>query len=191
MIESHPLDISYEDHATVEDLLDVILFCLEDISLGFDQWEEKYTQGPGLYFAIVSGHSLRDYADEMGDNYWPVEESQNVLKDITRFYEITKDVAWTRDGAVAVSVDGAVQHQMVRFRDLETAGSNEQEERKQIEYADWMGARHMSALDTSIRPEVVRTITLSAENGRVTIFRNGEFTSYARNELSAKWCIKE
>ncbi|HET7325334.1 MAG TPA: hypothetical protein VFJ06_13485, partial [Halococcus sp.] len=65
--------------------------------------------------------------------------------------------------------------------------SNKQEDNKRIEYADWMGSRHMSALDTSARPEVVTTITLSAENGRVTVFRNGEFTAYTRNELSSKW----
>lgn len=187
MTESHPLDISYEDHATVEELLDVIRFCLEDISLGFERWEERYTRGPGLYVAIVSGYSLRDYADAMGDNYWPVEKSRNVLDDITSFYKVAKDVAWTRDGAVVVSIDSVIQHQMVRFRDLAATGSNKQEDNKRIEYADWMGSRHMSALDTSARPEVVTTITLSAENGRVTVFRNGEFTAYTRNELSAKW----
>ncbi len=47
----------------------------------------------------------------------------------------------------------------------------------------------MSALDTSIRSAVVTTITLSAENGRVTIFRNGKFTTQTRDELSAEWRV--
>ncbi|WEL27507.1 Diadenylate cyclase (plasmid) [Haloferax volcanii] len=38
-----------------------------------------------------------------------------------------------------------------------------------------MGARHMSALETSTREEVVATITLSEEDGRVTVFTDGTF----------------
>lgn len=189
MTESHPLEITYEDHATVTELLDVIQFCLEDISLSFDRWDEPYTRGPGLYIAIVSGRSLRDYADAMGDNHWPIEKSRHVLDDITDFYEIAKEVASSQDGAVVISVDGVVQRQMVRFRDLSTDHSREQRENTSLEYAEWMGSRHMSALDTSVRSAIVTTITLSAENGRVTVFRNGKFTAQTRDELSAEWRV--
>jgi diadenylate cyclase len=189
MTEPHPLDIKYEDHATVKELLDIIQFCVEDISLGFDRWDEPYTRGPGLYIAIVSGCSLRDYADAMGNNYWPVKESRHVLDDITSFYATAKEVAAALDGAVVISVDGVIQPQMVRFRDLSTVSSHEQRTNTSSEYAEWMGSRHMSALDTSVRTEVVATITLSAENGRVTVFRNGEFTANTRDELSAEWRV--
>jgi len=37
-----------------------------------------------------------------------------------------------------------------------------------------MGARHMSALEASTRTNVVATITLSEENGRVSVFVDGE-----------------
>lgn len=189
MTEPHPLEITYEDHVTVTELLDVVQFCLEDISLGFDRWDEPYTRGPGLYIAIVSGRSLRDYADAMGDNRWPVEESRRVLDDITDFYETAKEVATSRDGAVVISVDGVIQRQMMRFRDLSADHPHEQREDTALDYAEWMGSRHMSALDTSVRSDVVTTITLSAENGRVTVFRNGEFTAQTRDELSAEWRV--
>jgi len=38
-----------------------------------------------------------------------------------------------------------------------------------------MGARHMSALETATRPEVVAAMTVSEEDGRVTVFSNGVF----------------
>ena len=50
-----------------------------------------------------------------------------------------------------------------------------------------MGSRHMSALETSIRPSVVATVTLSEETGRVSVFRDGNVRSYKRDELGGKW----
>ena len=58
---------------------------------------------------------------------------------------------------------------------------------RQLEYEPWMGARHMSALDISTRPEVVTTLTLSEETGRVTVFDDGEFDSRKRDELGDPW----
>ena len=43
------------------------------------------------------------------------------------------------------------------------------------EFTAPMGTRHMSALETSTRKEVVATITLSEEDGRVTVFTDGTF----------------
>ncbi|WP_317987402.1 hypothetical protein [Haloprofundus halobius] len=77
----------------------------------------------------------------------------------------------SRDGAVVISVDGVIQRQMVRFLDF-TPDTVPQGEHA-VEYEDWMGSRHMSAADTSVRPEVVTTITLSEEAGRLTLFEEG------------------
>ncbi|WP_076608567.1 hypothetical protein [Natronorubrum thiooxidans] len=52
-------------------------------------------------------------------------------------------------------------------------------------YKGWMGSRHMSALDTSRRPNVVST--LSEETGRVTRFENGSFESTIRTALGGEW----
>lgn len=176
------LDIDYRSHERVQRLIDIVRFCIEGISLSFDRWEESYITGPGLYFAIFSGHTVRDHADPMGDNQWPVTECRDVLEDVDGFYEAANEVARTRDGAVVISVDGIVQEQMVRFRES-PSDSNHRTDR----YADWMGSRHMSALDTSTRPEVITTITLSAESGRVTIFENGEYSTTSRTELYRTW----
>jgi hypothetical protein len=72
---------------------------------------------------------------------------------------------------------------MVRFRDAPAGSSGSAAAR----YADWMGSRHMSAADTSARPDVVTTITLSAENGRVTRFRDGEYRTTPYGELRRAW----
>lgn len=181
MPRANPLDIDYRRHERVRRLVDTVRFCVEDISLSFDRWDEPYTTGPGLYFAIVSGHTLGDHADPMGNNQWPVEDSRDVLEDADGFYEATNDVARTRDGAVVISVDGIVQEQMVRFRDVPADSS----ESTTTRYADWMGSRHMSAVDTSVHPEVVTVITLSAENGRVTRFEDGEYRTTPHSELQA------
>ena len=55
-------------------------------------------------------------------------------------------------------------------------------------YEDWMGSRHVNALDTSTRSEVVAAITLSEETGRITVFVNGGFEDYERAEIAAEWC---
>ncbi|WP_312912803.1 hypothetical protein [Natronosalvus caseinilyticus] len=180
-----PLDIEYRSHDRVQKLTDVVRFCVEDISLSFDRWDEPYITGPGLYFAIISGYTVRDHADPMGDNRWPISKCRDVLNDVDSFYEATSDVARLRDGAVVISVDGIVQEQMVRFRDY--ASTSDEDNGHTVEYADWMGSRHMSAADTSARPEVITAITLSAENGRVTLFEDGDYTTMPRNDLYQAW----
>lgn len=45
----------------------------------------------------------------------------------------------------------------------------------------------MNALDTSLRDDVVATVTLSEENGRVTVFADGEFDDYSREEIGGRW----
>lgn len=185
MTTVNPLDINYRSHERVQRLIDTIRFCIEDISLSFDRWEEPYTMGPGLYFAVISGHTVRDHADAMGDNLWPVTTCRDVLADVDSFYEATENVARTRDGAVVISVDGIVQEQMVRFYDHTSVRDQSAESR--IQYADWMGSRHMSAADTSARPAVVTTITLSAETGRVTVFDDGKYSTTPRDELLQEW----
>ena len=184
MTASDSLDIEYRTHERVRRLIDVVRFCLEDISLSFDRWDEPYVTGPGLYLAVVSGHSVRDHADPMGSNRWPVDDCRDVLADVDAFYDVTNEISTTRDGAVVISVDGIVQEQMVRFRDF---ASDSDAPEPSIQYADWMGARHMSAADTSARSEVVTTITLSAENGRVTRFEDGEYETTPRESITRKW----
>lgn len=48
----------------------------------------------------------------------------------------------------------------------------------------------MSAIETSVRPEVVATVTLSEETGRVSVFRNGDAESMERNELGGVWRVE-
>lgn len=45
----------------------------------------------------------------------------------------------------------------------------------------------MSALDTSRRTNVISTLTLSEETGRVTIFEGGSFETTKRTELGGEW----
>ena len=76
---------------------------------------------------------------------------------------------------------------MVRFRNLPEQEFAQTDAVEEIEYADWMGARHMSAVDTSLRRDVVATVTLSEEDGRVAVFKNGTFEAYRRDELGGPW----
>lgn len=134
---------------------------------------------------MVAARSIAPFADPMGANGWPVDRCQDVSEEFDLFYETAKEIAFTNDGAVVVSVDGVVQEQMVRFRDL---ASDEAESTASADagYEDWMGARHMSALDTSKREPVVSTLTLSEETGRVTLFNGGSFVTHDRTELGGE-----
>ncbi|MFC6988524.1 hypothetical protein ACFQJD_07015 [Haloplanus sp. GCM10025708] len=189
MSEHDRLRIDYVDHDGVDRLLDLVTYCLEGISLEFDRWEEEYVRGPGLYFAIVSGSTVADYADPMGDDRWPVDKCRYVFDDIDLFYQVAREVATSRDGAVVITVDGAIHGQMVRFRDLTDEELDRLDDVDEVEYAGWMGSRHMSAADTSARHEVVATVTLSEEDGRVTVFTDGTFADAERAELGGGWRV--
>jgi DNA integrity scanning protein DisA with diadenylate cyclase activity len=56
-----------------------------------------------------------------------------------------------------------------------------------VEYADWMGTKHLSAAESSVRDAVLAAVTLSEENGRVTVFEDGSFADYERDELGGAW----
>ncbi|WP_317987399.1 diadenylate cyclase [Haloprofundus halobius] len=122
-----------------------------------------------------------DYFRSVRYAYWPVDISHEVLDDVDSFYDAASEVAMSRDGAVVISVDGVIQKQMVRFLDF-TPDKVPQGEQA-IEYEDWMGSRHMSAADMSARPEVVTTITLSEETGRLTLFEGGRHVTMPYDEI--------
>lgn len=177
------LRINYKSHDSVEKLVDILTYCLEGISLDFDGWDDEHPKGPGLYFAIVVDSEYDAYADPMGANEWPVDNCRRVRLD-DEFYETARGVAMQKDGAVIVSVDGYIEEQMVRLRNLdpeETAGE------ATVEYEEWMGSRHMSAIETSVREPVVATITLSEETGRVSKFEDGSMQTQQRGELGGMW----
>ncbi len=179
------LSIDYGSHEGVEEIIDRLVYCAEHVSIEFGGWEKPHVKGPGLYFAVVADREYGPYADPMGDNRWPRGDCANVLSE-DAFIDGAERVSRGRDGGVVVAVDGEIEAQMVRFRDL-GARADESDLMNGVEYEPWMGSRHMSAIETSVRPEVVATVTLSEESGRVSVFRDGEATTYTRNELGGRW----
>jgi diadenylate cyclase len=179
MADPDPLRVEY---TTVRELTDFLMYAVESISLSFDRWEEEHVRGPGLYFVIVTGVHSGSYADSLGENRWPTETCQVVSKDLDRFVEAARNVGFTRDGAVIISTDGTIQEQMVRIKSQSDVG-----EGNTIEYADWMGTKHLSAIEASVRSEVVAAVTLSEENGRVSVFQDGDYEDYKRAELGGVW----
>lgn len=173
---SGPLDIAYHSHDRVGRIQAVIRYCLEGIAVGFGRWEDT-SGAPGAYLAVVSSASVADFADPMGDNCWP-ESGREPLSDFDAFYEALQEIARTCDGAAVVGVDGVLNEQLVRFRSPADVAAD---------YEPWMGARHMSALDVSTRQDVVVTLTLSEETGRVTVFRDGDFESTPPERFGARW----
>ena len=175
-------------YATSQELMDQIRYTAESLSLEFDQWGEQYVSGPSLYLLIVADVNFDAYTDPMGENRWPIERCQVVTDSPESFMRVARDVAFSRDGAIVVTGDGTVQEQMVRVR------SPSREYIKgfdNVEYAEWMGAKHMSALETSIREEVLWVITLSEEDGRVTTFLDGTYQDYPREEIGGRWRPEE
>lgn len=179
------LAIDYAAHDRVEEVVDRLLYCAEHVSIEFDGWEEPQIKGPGLYFAVVGDPEYGNYADPMGDNSWPREQCASVFED-DGLVEAASSVSVDRDGGVVVAVDGEIEPQMVRFRDLGTR-SGESELVDDVDYEPWMGSRHMSAIETSVRPEVIATVTLSEETGRVSVFRDGVADTATRNDLGGPW----
>ena len=181
------LSLRYADHAPVRRLIDLIVYAAEGISLGFDQWSDPRMRGPGLYVIVVAGTSIAEFADPMGKNRWPTDECVGLSDDSDAFFEAAETVAMENDGAVVVTVDGTICEQMVRLKDVSADELAALGVSEGLEYADWMGARHISAVDTSAREAVVVAITLSEESGRVTRFQDGAYTSNQREELGGVW----
>lgn len=177
-----PLNVEYE---TVPALIELLLASVESISLDFDRWGEDHVRGPSLYFVVVTGIHSGTYADPLGDNRWPIETCRVVSNDLDSFVEAASIVGFEHDGAVIVSVDGTVQERMVRIKSLND--TEESELSKDIEYPKWMGTKHLSAIETSSRSEVLAAITLSEVDGRVTVSEDGEFTDFQRDELGGIW----
>jgi diadenylate cyclase len=180
------LAIPYGDHATVSELVDVVTYCAESVSRSYEGWDDPRARGPGLYFVIVAGTSVAGFADPMGANRWPVDQCRVVEPGNGGFFEAAREVALEADGAVIISVDGVIQEQMVRLKDL-SGEDFAAFDVDAIEYRDWMGARHMSAVDTSLRGEVIAAVTVSEETGRVTVFSDGNYDDVAYSEIGGKW----
>jgi hypothetical protein len=179
------LAIDYGDHERVCEVVDRLMYCAEHVSVSFDGWEEPHVKGPGLYFAVIGDSDYGAYADPMGDNRWPRDTAPSVF-DGGALATAAESVSVAQDGGVVVAVDGEIEAQMVRFRDLGTR-RDETELVDDVSYEPWMGSRHMSATETSVRPEVVATVTLSEETGRVSVFRDGDADSMTRAELGGPW----
>ena len=159
------------DTADIGAILERIERCAKDVSLGFERWDDSYARGPGLYF-VVERDSVTEFATPMGTNRWPVEDCATVLAETDAFLEAAQRVALSCDGAVVVHSDGTLEEAMIRVKQLSPA---ECRRTGDLPYAGWMGARHMSALETSTREEVTAAVTLSEEDGRVTVFTDGTF----------------
>jgi diadenylate cyclase len=179
MTDLDPLRVEY---TTVTELIDFLKYAVESISLDFDRWDEEYVRGPGLYLVIVTGVHSGSYADSLGENTWPTDACRVVSEDLDSFVEAARTVGFTRDGAVIVSTDGTIQEQMVRVKSQSSVEDN-----TTIDYADWMGTKHLSAIEVSVRAEVVAAITLSEEDGRMSVFQDGGYEDYQRHELGGVW----
>ena len=153
------------EHSTVDDLVERLVDTAESLSAGFDQWEEQYV-------------------DPLGANTWPTDVARVVSEDPEAFVRAAEEVAFSQDGAFVVTVDGTIQEQMVRVR---SPTATEVEDREAVDYADWMGTKHLSAVEVSTREAVLAAVTLSEENGRVTVFRDGTYEDRKRHELGGRW----
>jgi diadenylate cyclase len=177
-------DTSRVNYDTSQELMDLLRYTCENLSLEFDRWDEQYIAGPSLYFLVVADVDFVEYTDPLGANQWPVDRCSVVSESTEPFIDVARDVAFSCDGAVVVAADGTIQEQMVRVR---SPSPHEMENGEELGYADWMGTKHLSALEISTRQEVLWAVTLSEENGRVTSFLNGTYQDYPREEIGGRW----
>jgi diadenylate cyclase len=72
---------------------------------------------------------------------------------------------------------------MIRVEQLPAA---EHRRGNDLPYACWMGARHMSALETSTRDGVSAAAALSEADGRGTVFADGAFDDVPTGSFGAE-----
>jgi len=182
------LDHVLKKYATSQDLMDQIRYVAEVLSMEFDRWDDQYVSGPSLYFLLVAETDFEEYTDSLGENIWPTDRCTVVLDSPEAFRRVAEDVAYSRDGCIIVSGDGTIQRQMVRVR---SPNRSEVPAVTELEYPDWMGTKHMSALETSLRENILWAITLSEENGRVTTYLDGTYQNYPREEIGGRWRLEQ
>jgi hypothetical protein len=158
-------------------IVERIRSCVENISREFDRWDDPHAHGPGLYF-VIENDAATGFTEPMGTNRWPVDDCASVFASPDALFEAAEAVAYACDGAVVVHPDATIQEEMVRITQL---SPTDREQLDKLPYAGWMGTRHMSALETSTRAEILAAITLSEEDGRLTIFVDGAFEDYPRD----------
>jgi diadenylate cyclase len=186
---STPIDMVTRDttrvnYDTSQELMDLLRYTCENLSLEFERWGEQYIAGPSLYFLVVADVDFVEYTDPLGANKWPVDRCGVVTESTEPFIDVARDVAFSADGAVVIAADGTIQEQMVRVRSPNPADMADEEE---LAYADWMGTKHLSALEISTREEVLWAVTLSEEDGRVTSFLDGSYQDYPRDAIGGRW----
>ena len=171
----------HAEFSTVERTVDLLTYLAEDVSLGFDRWDDRYVRGPSLYFLVLSGARSGSFVDGLGANRWPVDRARVLPEEFTSAVDVASDIAFEHDGAVVVSADGTFQEQMVRVRSMSDHAIPD------ADYPEWMSAKHLSAYEASTREAVLAAVTLSEEDGRVTVFRDGTFDNRKRAELGQPW----
>lgn len=181
MIDRDATRINYD---TSQELMDLLRYTCETLSLEFTRWDEQYVAGPSLYFLVVADVDFDSYTDPLGANRWPIDRCGVVSESSEPFVDVAREVAFSCDGAVVIAADGTIQEQMVRVR---SPAPGEIEEDRSLEYPDWMGTKHLSALEISTREPVLWAVTLSEENGRVTTFLDGTYQDYPRSEIGGRW----
>jgi diadenylate cyclase len=172
------------EYESSQETIDLLRYTCETLSLGFDRWDEQYVGGPSLYFVVAANVDFADHTDPLGENRWPVNRCNVVMGSSNTFVQAARDVAFTCDGAVLVAGDGTIHEQMVRVR---TPYLNQSEGTTVENYADWMGTKHLSALEVSTREEVLGAVTLSSEDGRVTTFQDGRYEDALREGFGGRW----
>lgn len=181
MLDRDSTRVNYE---TSQELMDILRYTCEHLSLEFDRWGEQYVSGPSLYFLIVADVDFVQHTDPLGANRWPTDRCGVVSGFAEPFIDVARDVAFSCDGAVVVAADGTIQEQMVRVRNPSHTSMADSED---LAYAGWMGTKHLSALEVSTREEVLWAVTLSEEDGRVSSFLNGTYQDYPRSEIGGRW----
>jgi diadenylate cyclase len=181
MVDRTSSRVNYE---TSQGLMDLLRYTCEALSLDFTRWNEQYVAGPSLYFLVVADVDFDEYTDPLGANRWPIDRCGVVSESAEPFIDVARDVAFTCDGAGVIAADGTIQEQMVRVRSPSPA---EMKNSGSLSYADWMGTKHLSAMEISTREEVLWAVTLSEENGRVTTFADGTYQDYPRGEIGGRW----
>lgn len=105
-------------------------------------------------------------------------------EDFDAFREAALTLAFERNGAVVVNADGTIDRQMPR---IISPDGDSIECRQAFEFADRMRTNHLSTVAASAHEKVLATVTLSEEDGRMTVFYDGNYEDKNREELGERW----
>lgn len=196
-MEGQELAVDLENDSRFNTFEENIDRVMNTLSVTSEYPDMKYTKetGPGLFIAQKLDEGRDDFIEESEPNAWyNLENGRDIYLDdeISEVYSLIENSVLP-DGATIVTPHGAPMEYNVHFYVPDAV-------KEEVDTTQEKGSKHKSARAVSNIPNIWWTKVLSAEDGSIITYRDGEPSHPLReredlieevNEEEADWIVEE